>query len=158
MATKNPKKLPINNKRFHILMVEFKNDYYKTGNKIIQNRELAELIYKVSYNLSFHYKFINYHHIKDDLIMEGCEHSLKYGKNYKEDKFANPLAFFSTIIWNAYIRYIMKEYKQTNIKEFQNCRITLSDSYELQPHDIGTKFENGNLDFEESKVIFRHSE
>merc|ERR1711898_89706 len=70
---------------------------------------------KIANHLSYRPNFINYT-FRDDMISDGIENCLQYLKNFNPDKSNNPFAYFTQIIYYAFIRRIQKEKKQTNIK------------------------------------------
>lgn len=53
---------------------------------------------------------------KDDMIMDGVENCLQYIRNFNSEKTSNPFAYFTQIIWYAFIRRIHKEKRQMYIK------------------------------------------
>lgn len=53
---------------------------------------------------------------KDEMISDGIENCLQYIHNFDPDKSSNPFAYFTQIIWYAFLRRIQKEKKQTYIK------------------------------------------
>jgi len=50
------------------------------------------------------------------MISDGIENCLQYIHNFDPDKSQNPFAYFTQIIWYAFLRRIQKEKKQTYIK------------------------------------------
>lgn len=53
---------------------------------------------------------------KDEMISDGIENCLQYIHNFDPEKSSNPFAYFTQIIWYAFLRRIQKEKKQTYIK------------------------------------------
>ena len=51
------------------------------------------------------------------MISDGIENCLQYLDNFNPDKSNNPFAYFTQIIYYAFIRRIQKEKKQTTIKQ-----------------------------------------
>ena len=70
----------------------------------------------IAKGLSFRPNFINYTY-KDDMISDGIENCLQYCHNFNEEKSKNPFAYFTQIIYYAFIRRIEKEKKQSYIKQ-----------------------------------------
>ena len=60
--------------------------------------------------------FINYTY-RDDMISDGIENCLQYLNNFNPATSNNPFAYFTQIIYYAFIRRIQKEKKQTTIKQ-----------------------------------------
>ena len=50
------------------------------------------------------------------MISDGIENCLQYMDNFNPDKSKNPFAYFTQIIYYAFIRRIQKEKKQIQIK------------------------------------------
>ena len=76
---------------------------------------LGECFMKIAQRLSFRPNFINYA-FKDDMISDGIENCIQYIKNFNPEKSSNPFAYFTQIIYYAFIRRIQKEKKQLYIK------------------------------------------
>ena len=53
---------------------------------------------------------------KDDMICDGIENCLQYIDNFDPSKSTNPFAYFTQIIYYAFLRRIQKEKKQLDIK------------------------------------------
>ena len=76
---------------------------------------IGECIMKISQRLSYRPNFINYTY-QDDMISDGIENCLLYIDNFNPEKSKNPFAYFTQIIYYAFIRRIQKEKKQTYVK------------------------------------------
>ena len=76
---------------------------------------IGECFMKIAQRLSFRPNFINYA-FKDDMISDGIENCLQYIHNFNPEKSTNPFAYFTQIIYYAFIRRIQKEKKQLYIK------------------------------------------
>jgi hypothetical protein len=50
------------------------------------------------------------------MISDGIENCLQYCSNFNPEKSSNPFAYFTQIIYYAFIRRIQKEKKQTHVK------------------------------------------
>jgi DNA-directed RNA polymerase specialized sigma24 family protein len=53
---------------------------------------------------------------KDDMICDGIENCLQYIDNFDPEKSTNPFAYFTQIIYFAFLRRIQREKKQLDIK------------------------------------------
>jgi DNA-directed RNA polymerase specialized sigma24 family protein len=53
---------------------------------------------------------------KEEMISDGIENCLQYIHNFNPEKSQNPFAYFTQIIWYAFLRRISKEKKQMYIK------------------------------------------
>ena len=76
---------------------------------------IGECFLKIATHLSYKPNFINYTY-REDMISDGIENCLQYVKNFNPEKSKNPFAYFTQIIYYAFIRRIQKEKKQTHIK------------------------------------------
>ena len=70
---------------------------------------------KIANGLSHRPNFINYTY-KEDMISDGIENCLQYIHNFNPEKSNNPFAYFTQIIYYAFIRRIQREKKQTHVK------------------------------------------
>jgi hypothetical protein len=70
------------------------------------------------------------------MISDGIENCLMYIHNFDPEKSQNPFAYFTQIIWFAFLRRIQKEKKQTYIK-FKASQNMLTQSI-LQDSDAQT--------------------
>ena len=76
---------------------------------------VGECFLKIANGLSFRPNFINYTY-RDEMISDGIENCLQYVYNFDPNKSKNPFAYFTQIIYYAFIRRIQKEKKQQHIK------------------------------------------
>ena len=76
---------------------------------------LGECFMKIAQRLSYRPNFINYA-FRDDMISDGIENCVQYIKNFDPEKSNNPFAYFTQIIYYAFIRRIQKEKKQLYVK------------------------------------------
>ena len=71
---------------------------------------------KIATHLSYRPNFINYMY-KDDMICDGIENCIQYIDNFDPAKSKNPFAYFTQIVYYAFLRRIAKEKRQMDIKE-----------------------------------------
>ena len=109
----------IDNKEFYAAIVEYKKkvkDAEASGESIPAVPEyIGKCFLDIATGLSFRPNFINYTY-KDDMISDGIENCLQYCHNFNEEKSNNPFAYFTQIIYYAFIRRIEKEKKQSYIR------------------------------------------
>ena len=109
----------VDNAKFLEAMTEYKRDYdiaLKNNKELPPVSEyLGSVFLKIAQRLSFRPNFINYT-FKNDMISDGIENCLHYIHNFNPDKSNNPFAYFTQIIYYAFIRRIQKEKKQLYIK------------------------------------------
>ena len=90
---------------------------------------MGECFYKIATHLSYRPNFINYTY-REEMIGDGIENCIRYAKNFNPEKSKNPFAYFTQIIYYAFIRRITKEKKQTAIKQ------KIIDNTETKTHDV----------------------
>ena len=109
----------VNNKEFLQAMVEW-------GEKCSEDKKngksqppvtnyIGECFLKIATHLSYRPNFINYTY-RDEMISDGIENCLQYVKNFNPEKSQNPFAYFTQIIYYAFLRRITKEKKQTHVR------------------------------------------
>lgn len=76
---------------------------------------IGECIFHIATRLASKSNFSGYAY-RDDMVMDGVENCLQYIRNFKPEKSNNPFAYFTSIIWYAFIRRIQKEKKQMYIR------------------------------------------
>jgi len=76
---------------------------------------IGECFLKIANHLSYRPNFINYTY-RDEMISDGIENCLQYCGNFNPEKSNNPFAYFTQIIYYAFIRRIQKEKKQQHIR------------------------------------------
>jgi hypothetical protein len=106
---------------------------------------LGECILKIATHLSYKPNFINYSY-REEMISDGIENCLQYFTNFDPTKSNNPFAYFTQIIYYAFLRRIAKEKKQTFIKNKIIMEMPY-DAFELQGHDEDGAYANAYLDF-----------
>ena len=109
----------VNNKEFLQAMKLYKRSVNKA--KIVKVTKppvpdyIGECFLKIANHLSYRPNFINYTY-RDDMISDGIENCLQYLDNFNPRKSNNPFAYFTQIIYYAFVRRIQKEKKQVTIK------------------------------------------
>ena len=76
---------------------------------------IGECLLKISTRLSTKPNFINYTY-RDEMISDGIENCVNYIGNFNPEKSTNPFAYFTQIIYYAFLRRIQREKKQLYIK------------------------------------------
>ena len=109
----------VDNAKFLEAMIEYKKEYTISINDDQElpliSEYLGSVFLKIAQRLSFRPNFINYT-FKNDMISDGIENCLHYIHNFNPEKSNNPFAYFTQIIYYAFIRRIQKEKKQLYIK------------------------------------------
>ena len=109
----------VNNKEFLEALVIYRkkvNNAKSTGEDPPKVPDyIGECFLKIATHLSYRPNFVNYM-FKDDMICDGIENCLQYINNFDPAKSTNPFAYFTQIIYYAFLRRIQKEKKQLDIK------------------------------------------
>ena len=109
----------VDNKKFLQAMIEYRDKCKKAEEnnrkKPLVTNYIGECFLKIANHLSYRPNFINYTY-RDDMISDGIENCLQYMNNFDPDKSNNPFAYFTQIIYYAFIRRIQKEKKQMQVK------------------------------------------
>ena len=75
----------------------------------------GECFLKIAEKLSHRPNFINYA-FREEMVSDGIENCVMYANNFNPEKSQNPFAYFTQIIYYAFLRRIEKEKKQLYIK------------------------------------------
>ena len=77
---------------------------------------IGDCFLKIATHLSYRPNFINYMY-KEDMISDGVENCVQYIYNFNPEKSKNPFAYFTQIVYYAFLRRIAKEKRQMDIKD-----------------------------------------
>jgi hypothetical protein len=104
----------VDNKKFYEEILLHKKKVDEAKEKGIEEPRLpnyiGECIYKIAKNLSTKPCFINYSY-RDEMVSDGIENCIMYFHDYDPNRGVNPFAYFSQIIYYAFLRRIGKEEK-----------------------------------------------
>ena len=75
---------------------------------------LGDCFLRIANHLAYKPNFVNYM-FKDDMICDGIENCVQYIHNFDIER-TNPFAYFTQIVYYAFLRRIAKEKKQLEIK------------------------------------------
>lgn len=138
MATK--KKEYVNNADFLQALIEYKqkskeNKKNKLPPPPIPNY-IGECFMKIAEGLSHKPNFINYTY-REEMMSDGIENCLQYFDNFDPAKSKNPFAYFTQIIYYAFLRRIQKEKKQLYVKYKATEQIGILDEFEMLETEDG---------------------
>ena len=138
----------VDNKKFLQALIDYRKSVDEAKergeeNPIVPNY-IGDCFIKIATHLSYKSNFINYT-FKDDMISDGIENCLTAVAKFDPSKSSNPFAYYTQIIYFAFLRRIAKEKKQqaTKYRLIENMDI---DSIILQEHDSGD-FNNQFVDY-----------
>jgi hypothetical protein len=143
---RNKKKNPhyVNNKEFLEAMVDFKETVKEAedsgGERPVVPIYVADCIMKIATHLSYKPNFVNYT-FREEMICDGIENCLQYIDNFNPEKSGNPFAYFTQIVYFAFLRRIQKEkkYLYTKFKASEHINVFQQTS-DRQSHDKGVDF------------------
>ena len=109
----------INNADFLKALIDYRTacDEAKRNDKpdpIVPNY-IGECFIKIAEHLSRKPNFVSYS-FRDEMIADGIENCIMYFRNFNPDKSNNPFAYFTQIIYFAFLRRITREKKQLYVK------------------------------------------
>lgn len=109
----------VDNKRLYSVLVEYKEKQEEAIDKDKERPRIpeyvGECILLIARRLSTKSQFYNYPY-KEDMISDGVENCLLYMDNFDPDKSENPFAYFTQIIYYAFLRRIQGEKKHLYIQ------------------------------------------
>ena len=139
----------VDNQRFLEEMTKYQQERKEAKEKGLDDpmcpEYIGECFMKIANRLSYRPNFINYA-FRDDMISDGIENCLQYLDNFNPKKSNNPFAYFTQIIYYAFIRRIQKEKKQSNIK-YRMIEQANIDEFAVLPGDTNNDYKNQFLEF-----------
>jgi hypothetical protein len=120
----------VDNKKFFEALVEYKHQIeHAKANGLPKPRVseyIGECFLKIATHLSYKANFINYT-FKDDMISDGIENCLTAVDKFDPARSTNPFAYYTQIVFFAFVRRIQKEKKQqaTKYKMMENVDIDM---------------------------------
>ena len=129
----------VDNKRLYAEMIKYIRQYNEAKE---EGREpprasnyIGECIWMIANRLSTNRNFIGYTY-REEMIGDAIENCLRYLHNFNPDKSTNPFAYFTQIMYYAFLRRIEKEKKQSYIKyKTMENSITMNTMVEMAPDD-----------------------
>ena len=98
---------------------------------------IGECFMKIAEGLSHKPNFINYSY-RDEMISDGIENCLMYFENFDATKSSNPFAYFTQVIYFAFLRRIQKEKKQLYVKYKATEMYGILDEFEMMESEDGS--------------------
>lgn len=125
-SIKIKKKVPVHyvdNKKLYTEMIKFIDKVNEAKEKGLGKDKyprvpdyIGECIFKIANKLSHRPNFIGYSY-REEMIGDAIENCFMYIHNFNPEKSKNPFAYFTQIMYFAFIRRIQKEQKQQYIKQ-----------------------------------------
>ena len=119
MRSKKAPEHYVNNREFLDALTEFKKKVEEATSKELPRPRISnyigECFYKIATHLSYRPNFVNYP-FREEMIGDGIENCVQYIDNFDPSR-GNPFAYFTQIIYFAFLRRISKEKRQLEIKQ-----------------------------------------
>jgi len=118
----------VDNKKFLEEMINYRNSVLQATDSEAERPRvpyyIGDCIMKIATHLSYKPNFINYT-FREEMVADGVENCLQYIDNFNPDKSRNPFAYFTQIIYFAFLRRIQKEkkYLYTKYKASENVNL-----------------------------------
>jgi len=140
MSEKKPKHY-VNNADFLEALTQYKKNCAQAKENGKEDPQIpnyiGECFLKIAEHLSRKPNFFSYS-FRDEMISDGIENCLMYFANFDETKSKNPFAYFTQIIYYAFLRRIQKEKKQLYVKYKATEQIGILDEFEMMEFEDGT--------------------
>ena len=152
MARKSTKKKEhyVDNKKFLAELIIYRQQITEAEEagdpKPRVSNYIGECFLKIATHLSYRPNFINYMY-REDMIGDGIENCIQYIHNFEPEKSKNPFAYFTQIVYYAYLRRIAKEKRQQSIRE----KILERKGYEEVFHTDGNE-NSADMNYIKSRV------
>lgn len=138
----------IDNKTLLTSLLDYKKQVRKAKRLKINKPRIpnyvGECFMMIATRLATKPNFVNYTY-KDEMISDGVENCIVYIDNFDPEKSSNPFAYFTQIIFFAFLRRIQKEKKQLYIKHKTMEKMMLFDEDLQQGEDYRDIGENPSL-------------
>ena len=123
----------IDNKEFLKEMVTYRKAVIAAKKKGEPKPRIPEYVgacfMKIAENLSHKPNFISYT-FRDEMVSDAIENCVMYCDNFNPAKSKNPFAYFTQIVWYAFIRRIQREKKQLYVKYKSTEMIAVLDGFD----------------------------
>merc|ERR1711991_31517 len=138
----------VNNKDFLAALEQYAIDVERAKEKELPKpqipRYIGECFLKIANHLSYKPNFVNYM-FKDDMICDGIENCVRYIHNFNPEKSKNPFAYFTQIIYYAFLRRISQEKKKLEIKNKILERTDFDEVFDANDLDSGNFSEYNSI-------------
>jgi hypothetical protein len=137
----------INNEQFLEELVAHKKAVAKAKKEGIKppgvTNYIGQCFLDIANNLAKKPNFANYIY-KEEMVSDSVENCIMYATNFDPKKSRNPFAFFTQIIYYAFLRRIQKEKKQLYIKMKCFEENDLSGRFRNWMEEQNRKYDDGN--------------
>jgi hypothetical protein len=136
----------VNNKDFYQALVEYNKKIEEAKAQDLPKPRITNYIgdcfLRIANHLAYKPNFVNYM-FKDDMICDGIENCVQYIHNFDIER-TNPFAYFTQIVYYAFLRRIAKEKKQLEIKSKIIERCGYNEVFTADVSSIGESYSDMN--------------
>jgi hypothetical protein len=144
--TKKKSEHYVNNKDFYAALVEYRHKVNHAKDNSLPKPKVSNYIgdcfLRIANHLAYKPNFVNYM-FKDEMICDGVENCIQYIDNYDISR-TNPFAYFTQIVYYAFLRRIAKEKKQLEIKSKIIERSSFDQVFTADTSDLGGDYSDMN--------------
>lgn len=130
----------INNVDFLNALVDYRDKCAESDENGVKHppipNYIGECFLKIAEHLSRKPNFVSYS-FREEMISDGIENCVNYFRNFDPSKSKNPFAYFTQIIYYAFLRRITNEKKQLYIKYKITEQIGILDENEQLENEEG---------------------
>lgn len=136
----------VNNKDFYAALVQYRGQVTRAKENNMPKPKVSNYIgdcfLRIANHLAYKPNFVNYM-FKDEMICDGVENCIQYIDNYDISR-TNPFAYFTQIVYYAFLRRIAKEKKQLEIKTKIIERSGFDQVFTADTSDLGGDYSDLN--------------
>jgi DNA-directed RNA polymerase specialized sigma24 family protein len=145
----------IDNKQFYNILVEYREKCSEAKMKdkpqpVIPN-DIGNAFMMIATRLSNKSNFVGYT-FKDEMVGDALENCVVAVNSFDPEKSKNPFAYFTQIVWYAFLRRIEKEKKQLYIKH-KSYERSVIDNDLFAFDDESQSFDISNMDVFNEKMV-----
>jgi DNA-directed RNA polymerase specialized sigma24 family protein len=139
----------VDNKKLFALMKQYRHDVGQAeaadDDKPMVPEYVGKCILMIANRLSMKPQFVNYSY-REEMISDGIENCISYIDNFDPEKSENPFAYFTQIIYFAFLRRIAKEKKQMYVKHkmVEQSAVEFIHQSEFEDHEVTTTIDLNN--------------
>lgn len=135
----------VDNKKLYDTLVKWRADRLIDPNARIPEY-FGECVIQIANHLSYKRNFMNYTY-REHMVLDSIENCVKCVGSFDPDKTANPFAYFTKVIYWAFLRRIAKEKKRQNDHNTYILRSLPVDHFDIQDHDVDEDYKNSYIEF-----------
>jgi hypothetical protein len=129
----------VDNKQLYTVIIDYKTRVAEAKKLNKEKPQIPDYvglcILQIANRLSTKPNFINYSY-REEMISDGIENCISYFDNFDPAKSDNPFAYFTQIIYYAFLRRIQKEKKQVYTKhKIAENNIVFEEAFEVGDND-----------------------